>query len=36
MPGELRVDQQFNAVPDSVPGRVADALTGGTREAQLR
>jgi hypothetical protein len=36
VPGELRVDQKFDAVPDSVPDRVADVLTGGTRAAQLR
>jgi hypothetical protein len=36
VPGELQVGQQFDAVQNSVPGRVADALIGGTREAQLR
>jgi signal transduction histidine kinase len=32
-PGELRVNQQFDALPASLPAHVADALTGATREA---
>lgn len=33
VPGVLRINQQFDALPASLPTRVADALTGATREA---